>query len=213
MNITPISEPKRRVIAHLKRVGPTSTHGVAVALDVSDVAARQHLSTLESQGLVGSDTAAITGRGRPSTAWHLTALANDLFPDRHDDLTVELIAGIRTTLGDGALQKVIEARSERQLAGLRKNISEVANLRERVEALARQRTSEGYMAEVSDADDGAVLLIEHHCPICDAAGVCQLFCVSELELFQAALGEDVIVQREQHLLSGDDRCVYRVTPA
>jgi len=212
VNITPVRDAKRRVIAHLKRSGPSSTHDVAVALAVSDVAARQHLSQLESQGLITGEPAAIRGRGRPSVLWALTALANDLFPDRHDDLTVELISSIRTTLGEDALQKVIEARTERQLTGLRRTISPKGSLRERLEALARQRSAEGYMAEVVEGDDGALLLVEHHCPICDAAGACQLFCISELELFQAALGDDVSVRREQHLLSGNDRCVYRVTP-
>jgi predicted ArsR family transcriptional regulator len=38
-------------------------------------------------------------------------------------------------------------------------------------------------------------------------------CKGELELFQAALGDDVRVTREQHLLAGDARCAYRITPA
>jgi predicted ArsR family transcriptional regulator len=57
-----------------------------------------------------------------------------------------------------------------------------------------------------------MLLVEHHCPICDAAKECQMFCSTELELFQAALGPNAVVKREQHLLSGDERCVYRVVP-
>ena len=67
------------------------------------------------------------------------------------------------------------------------------------------------MAEVVEDDDGGLLLIEHHCPICDAAKACQAFCSTELELFQAVLGPDVSVKREQHLLSGSERCVYRVS--
>ena len=55
------------------------------------------------------------------------------------------------------------------------------------------------------------LLIEHHCPICVAATSCQGLCHSELELFRAALGPEVTVAREQHLLSGDTRCAYRIS--
>jgi predicted ArsR family transcriptional regulator len=69
------------------------------------------------------------------------------------------------------------------------------------------------MAEVVDADDGrGRLLIEHHCPVCDAARACQGLCRSELELFRSVLGPELEVTREQHLLSGDERCVYRVEP-
>ncbi|HEX5370843.1 MAG TPA: metalloregulator ArsR/SmtB family transcription factor [Dehalococcoidia bacterium] len=212
MNAAPASDPKRRVISHLKRNGSTSTQQVARVLEVSDVAARQHLASLELQGLVQKETAPPAGKGRPAVLWSLTPLANDLFPDRHDALTVDLIDGIRKALGEDGLQRVIAVRTARQLAALRETVHPEAPLRERLEALARQRTLEGYMAEVGEADDGALLLIEHHCPICDAAKACRAFCSTELELFEAALGPDVTVERRQHLLSGNERCVYRVTP-
>jgi predicted ArsR family transcriptional regulator len=142
--------------------------------------------------------------------WQLTALANDLFPDRHDALTLDLIDSIRSTMGEDGLQRVIEARTVRQLAALRKVVHPTAPLRDRVEALAEQRAAEGYMAEVLGSDDGSLLLVEHHCPICDAAQSCQAFCSTELQLFEDALGQDVNVTREEHLLSGNSRCVYRV---
>lgn len=59
-----------------------------------------------------------------------------------------------------------------------------------------------------DAEDW--LLIEDHCPICIAARTCQGFCRAELQLFQAVVGAHSTVSREQHLLAGAARCVYRV---
>ena len=61
-------------------------------------------------------------------------------------------------------------------------------------------------------DGTSLVLVEHHCPICVAAATCQGLCRTELEVFQATLGEDALVEREQHLLSGDQRCAYRITP-
>ena len=86
-------------------------------------------------------------------------------------------------------------------------------MRARVEALARARTDEGYLAEVVEDDDGHLVLVEHHCPICVAAAACQNLCRSELDVFRAALGDDVVVERTQHLLAGNRRCAYKVTPA
>jgi predicted ArsR family transcriptional regulator len=57
-----------------------------------------------------------------------------------------------------------------------------------------------------------MLLLEHHCPICDAASACQGLCRAELDLFRETLGGDVEVTRAQHVLSGDLRCAYRVSP-
>ena len=32
-------------------------------------------------------------------------------------------------------------------------------------------------------------------------------------MFREALGPDVVVERTQHLLAGDRRCAYRISPA
>ena len=86
-----------------------------------------------------------------------------------------------------------------------------ATLEKRVRALAAQRTAEGYMADVHRDGDG-VVLVEHHCPICDAAKSCLGFCNAELRLFSEALGDDVTVERTEHLLAEGRRCTYRIEP-
>ena len=86
----------------------------------------------------------------------------------------------------------------------------LASLDERVRALAKLRTEEGYMAEARRQPDGSWLLIENHCPICVAAKACQGFCRSELNTFAAVFGNSVVVRREEHLLTGARRCAYRV---
>ena len=83
------------------------------------------------------------------------------------------------------------------------------SLQKRLEQLAAVRTEEGYMARV-ERDGKGWLLIEDHCPICVAARTCQGFCRSELQLFQEVVGADATVSREQHLLAGATRCVYRI---
>ncbi len=67
------------------------------------------------------------------------------------------------------------------------------------------------MAEIV-ADDDGYLLIEHHCPICDAAKSCLGFCSAELRLFGDALGDDVTVERTEHLLTEGRRCAYHIRP-
>jgi predicted ArsR family transcriptional regulator len=181
---------------------------LAARFDLTPEAVRQHLVELADHGLVRSSPRASTGAGRPPVEWSLTDLAMDLFPDRHGDLTVSLIESIRSTMGEEGLEAIVAARTAEQANDYRARLAETSDA---VQALARIRSDEGYMAEVVDADDGrARLLVEHHCPICDAARACQGLCRSELELFRTVLGSTVTVTREQHLLSGDERCVYRI---
>ncbi len=206
-----ISDAKRRIIEHLKRVESTTAPEIAQAVDTTDTAVRQHLDALEQAGLVERIASPVSGRGRPPQHWKLAALSSELFPDRHGELTVELIAAVRDALGETGLKDVIAARSARQLAAYRLALpDDASSVRVRVRRLAGVRTAEGYLAEaVDDGDD--TLLIEHHCPICTAASSCQNLCRAELELFQQALGPDAKVERTQHLLSGDTRCAYRIS--
>jgi predicted ArsR family transcriptional regulator len=208
----PLGTTKRAIVDRLKRVGAATVPELADALDITAAGVRQHVDALAANGLVEASSRAPHGRGRPATQWRLTDLASDLFPDRHDDLTVELIDALRTSLGDDGLQRVIDTRFENQLAEYRDAIPSAGSVVKRVDALARQRTAEGYLAEVVRERDGSVVLVEHHCPICTAASACQGLCRSELELFRAALGDDVTVERTQHLMAGDTRCAYRVSP-
>jgi predicted ArsR family transcriptional regulator len=205
-----LSDAKRRVLERLKRVESATAAELAAAFEVTEAGIRQHLDRLEGHGLVERHPGAASARGRPPVRWSLTPLAADLFPDRHADLTVELLDSIRAAVGEEGLDRVIDARAERQQAAYQQVVPDAtAPLRRRVAALARQRTVEGYMAEAR-VDGDAVLLIEHHCPVCLAAAACTGLCRGELELFRGVLGADVDVERTQHLIAGDPRCVYRI---
>jgi predicted ArsR family transcriptional regulator len=203
---------KRQIVERLKRADATAGD-LAVALAMTEAGVRQHLDALADNGLVTSHKGSAEGRGRPPTVWSLTDLAQDLFPDRHDDLTLDLITAVRNALGDDGLQRVIDARAEQQRAAYVNAMPKRGSLRVRAEALARVRTDEGYIAEVVDDPDGiGVLLVEHHCPICTAASACAGLCASELELFRDVMGPKVKIERTQHIIAGDRRCTYRMTP-
>jgi predicted ArsR family transcriptional regulator len=206
-----LSPARRRVVELLKRRSGRTAGELAHDLGLTVAAVRLHLQALAEQGLAVATTLAPKGRGRPGTTWALTSLADGLFPDRHADLTVSLLRSLRDALGDEGIQRVIDSREAEQVTAYRRRVG-AGSLRKRVEALARIRTDEGYMAEVLPGGSGSYLLVENHCPICEAAASCQALCRSELDVFQTALGDDVTVEREKHLLSGDDRCVYRIAP-
>jgi len=205
-----LTDAKRRIIERLKRSETVTASELAVEFGLTDTAIRQHLEALELSGLVARAQGVAAGRGRPPVQWSLAPLAMQLFPDRHADLTVELIQSIRLSLGDDALDDVIRTRRDRQLASYRERIDPAADVAVKVRNLADIRTAEGYLAEAT-TDGDTLVLTEHHCPIRDAAGVCLGLCTAELQLFREALGADVSVERDQHLLAGAQRCSYRIT--
>jgi predicted ArsR family transcriptional regulator len=206
------TDSSARVLYSLKSRGPLGTEELACVLGITKVGTRQHLAKLHDDDLVAYEER--SGEvGRPKRIWRLTAKGHARFPDTHGDLTVSLIDGIRSVFGAAGLDRLIQARQETMVAGYRQVLEQLADLNDRVHALARLRTMEGYMAQAKRQRDGSFLLIEDHCPICAAAQACQGFCRSELEVFGAAFGADVSVTREEHLLSGARRCVYRIALA
>ena len=200
--------PGDRILLALKTRGPLSTAELGRILAVTGEAARQQLVRLEAEGLV-EGRRETGGVGRPRQRWWLTAEAQGRFPDTHSELTVQLIGSIERTLGVGALDRVIDARQEEQRKVYLEALRGARTLHDRLRRLAAVRSAEGYMATVRKSGDG-YLLIENHCPICAAARACQGFCRSELELFQNVLGEEIKVERVEHVLAGGRRCAYRI---
>jgi predicted ArsR family transcriptional regulator len=199
-----------RILARLKTGGLQTAADLGAALGVTAEAARQQLVKMAADGLVVA-RAEPHGVGRPSQRWGLTTAGHDRFPDRHAELTLQLIRTVRTELGELALDRLIDARATEARAGYVAALEGAADLGERVARLAEIRSREGYMAEWR-AEGGSYLLIENHCPICAAATECQGFCRSELELFGQALGPDVTIERSEHIVAGARRCVYRIRP-
>ena len=199
---------RRRIVKLLKTEGPMDSASLAGRLDVTAMAVRQHLYALQQEKLVTAEERPVP-LGRPAKFWALTRDAERLFPDAYAELNAALITSVQDAFGADGMARLLDARGVRQRADYASRIDAAAPLAKRVQQLAKIRADEGYMAEVK-RDGGGFLLIEHHCPICAAATVCQGFCASELDLFRSALGPGVSVERAEHILSGDRRCVYRI---
>jgi predicted ArsR family transcriptional regulator len=200
---------RRAIVKRLKAEGPVDSARLARRMGLTPMAVRQHLYALQREKLVTAEER--KGRlGRPAKYWQLTREADRLFPDAYAELSVALIGALGDAFGEAGVQRVLESRCAAQRTAYRARIDASAPLGDKLRALAKQRTEEGYMAEVRRDGDG-YLFIENHCPICAAATVCQGFCSTELELFRDVLGPEVAVERGEHIVSGDRRCVYRVS--
>lgn len=200
-----------RMLFQVKTRGPVSTAQLAQLLDMTPEAARQQVHKLLAAGLVVGQQEAAAGVGRPRQNWVLTEAGHRRFPDTHAQLSVQLIGSIRQLFGEAGLERLIAQREDEARASYRRACTG-KTLSKRLEQLAAVRSAEGYMARVERQDDGAWLLAEDHCPICAAARSCQGFCRSELQLFQEIAGPGASVTREQHVLAGASRCVYRIAP-
>ena len=202
---------RRAIVKLLKTEGALDSSRLARQLRLTPMAVRQHLYALQREKLVTAEERPVP-LGRPAKHWQLTAEANRLFPDAYAELTLALVGAVGTAFGPAGIQRVLESRCASQRADYRSRIPPSLPLEEKLRELALIRTAEGYMAEVSREGDG-FLFVERHCPICAAASACQGFCATELELFRSVLGKGVRIERTEHIIAGDRRCVYQVTPS
>jgi predicted ArsR family transcriptional regulator len=205
----PADRNQDRILSQLKTRGPQTAAEVGSRFGMTSAGARQHLLKLESAGLVEPESRR-HGRGRPRKYWRLTAQGHGRFPDRHSDLTLELLRSMRAVFGKHGLERLIEYRRRASLADYRQAVGTARSLRQRLTALAEVRSREGYMASIVEEAKGKFLLIEDHCPICAAAAACQGLCRLELEIFRAVLGPGIVVERIEHILAGARRCAYRI---
>ncbi|WP_246832769.1 metalloregulator ArsR/SmtB family transcription factor [Thioclava sp. F28-4] len=201
-----------RILMALKMHGALTSAQVGARLGTTGEAARQQLLKLAEEGLVADERRA-SGRGRPAVFWHLTEKGQARFPDTHAALTVEILRSISGVLGEEALERIIEAREATTQALYEAEMTGCGDLAARVAKLAELRNAEGYMASAERDADGTLLLVENHCPICAAATFCQGFCRAEQAVFKAVLGEDVSVERVEHIVEGGRRCTYVIRDA
>src|SRR3546814_9116142 len=107
------------------------------------------------------------------------------FSSRRRHTRCALVTGVQTCALP--IYKILQLRAREQIAAYRARMDRQASLPKKLQALAEIRTDEGYMAEVSKAN-GGYLLVENHCPVCAAAAACTGLCNMELEVFRKSLG-------------------------
>ncbi|HCN47522.1 MAG TPA: MarR family transcriptional regulator [Chryseobacterium sp.] len=198
-----------RILMFLKMRGEATSLLISEELSITKEGARKHLLNLAQEGLI-KPTVKSEGVGRPSTYYTLTEKGLAQFPDTHAEITVQLLKSVKNLLGENALDLLISDREKNTHDRYEKALAKTKNLEQRLEVLVVARSKEGYMAEWKK-EGKDYFLIENHCPICAAATECQGFCRAELSNFQSLLGKEYTVERVDHIISGGQRCVYKIS--
>ncbi|MDR0218290.1 MAG: transcriptional regulator [Enterobacteriaceae bacterium] len=206
--ITPPSVSERLLML-LKTQGAMQAADAGKILGTTGEAARQQFVKLAKEGLVEGHSET-RGVGRPVQLWYLTDKGNDKFPNAHAELTVQMITIIRNQLGESALDLIIQSREKEISDNYKAGMEGATGLQEKIERLVQIRCQEGYMAQYFPQEDGSILFVENHCPICAAATICQGFCRTELNMFRNMLHAQV--ERTEYILNGARRCAYRIFP-
>ncbi len=190
------------LLVQLKRSQPLTAKELASRLGVSLNAVRHHLKELEVEALVRYDRSR-RGVGAPAFSYRLSPGGEALFPRRYQETLTALLDQIVEREGREAAVTLLDSHLAQLAARLK---AELAGLtaEERLAAVARARTEQGYMAEAS----GRAVLTEHNCAIQAVAERFPEICAAEARFLEEVLGAEV--ERRGHILSGCAACEYHV---
>ena len=197
---------RRQILQHLKKRGEARTEDISSAVGITVQGARQQLTALERDGLVGHREQR-DGLGRPKYIYALTPQGDTLFPRRYADLTNELLGYVQDEDPE-LLDRIFDRRAQRRLEQARARAADLP-FAERVRTVAEILDEDGYLADFQDCGDGSFVITEHNCAVLSVAQRYRHACGSELEFLQAAMPE-AEVTRIAHRLGGGHVCAYRV---
>lgn len=199
---------RQEILTSIKYSGAMTAEELARELGISQVAVRQHLASLEAEGIV-SVTVERRGLGRPSHRYRLTVAGDETFPRRYEAAAAELLHGLLEWQGAEAVEALLAKRRQRLLETLEARFKDKP-LAAQLQELARIQTDAGYMAEVVADERDGYRLIQHNCSACAVArhypSIC---CEGEIRTIQQALGS-VEIAREHSILDGDFTCTFRI---
>lgn len=199
-----------RILHTIKREGTVTAKQLANDLGITTMGARQHLQSLEQDGILAFHDVKVK-IGRPTRHWSLTQKGHNQFADRHGELTIQVIEAVEHLFGQEGLAKVTAEREAQTFSNYQFALQACHSLTSKLTILVALREQEGYMAEIEVTEWG-FMLFENHCPICKAAKRCPALCQSELHIFQRLLGDECTIERSEHIIAGQHRCAYRITP-
>lgn len=193
------------VLVQLKLARRLTAKELAKRVGLSLNAARHHLKELEAGGLVAYEREH-RGVGAPAFAYALTPAGESLFPRRYQETLTTVLDHMVQRDGRPAAVALLESHFAELAQRLNTELVGCTPA-ERLHALGRVLSDEGYMAEVrAGATDGT--LTEHNCAIPAVAERFPEICAAEARLVAEVVGAQV--ERRGHMLRGCSSCEYHV---
>ncbi|WHX47617.1 transcriptional regulator [Paenibacillus woosongensis] len=198
---------RERILHMMKTSGPLSAKEITSELQITEMAVRRHLGTMERDGLIESKMIRQT-MGRPTSVFGLTELAEGLFPRNYHTLTLDLLSELENESGEDTIRRLFEKRRDKLKQQYQTSMDGIP-FADKVKKLAQIQNENGYMTECEQNDDGDFVLKEHNCPISQIANRYNHACDCELSLFKSLLNTEV--ERTECLAQDGKRCIYVIS--
>lgn len=197
------TSPALLVLQHLGRKGTTTIKELEQVLGVSTTAVREHVSHLQSHGLIATSMVRY-GPGRPRHVYTLTDKAQRLFPKKYDRLIHLLLQEISDEEGPEKVDYLMQRVSARLACEYATRI-EGNDVQMRLQELRTMLEDQGVPSEVPVS--GTSLSI-FSCPYLDIAQEHAEVCTMERQMFEQVLGKKMTQQYS--IREGHPHCCFTI---
>ncbi|GAB2565999.1 helix-turn-helix transcriptional regulator [Gracilibacillus alcaliphilus] len=198
---------KDKILELLKKEVTLSVNELIDHLQITHMAIRKHLATLEKDGLIRSEAEKVSV-GRPRQKYRLTAKGDRLFPNNYESISVEFLKDIEDLHGEEAIKQLFHKREERQVHAYKKLVTS-PSANEKIRKMVDIQNNKGYMAELVEHEDNHFEIIEYNCPIFAVASTYHTACQCETSMFKQVLDTQQ-VERVQCKTEGNNHCRFHV---
>src|SRR4051795_7077989 len=152
-----IRTTKEQILALLKQHGNLTIMNLANELEITEMAVRRHIQTLERDKLIQSEVKKQT-MGRPSKVYQLAEEGENFFPKRYKEFSLEILQGLKDAGQEQLIIDILLKKNERLLEQYKLD-QKNDQFAEKIENLKRFQELEGFMPQI-ESDNGVLHLKE-----------------------------------------------------
>lgn len=196
---------KEQILALLKQYGSMTIMELSQELEITEMAVRRHIQTLERDKLIRSEVKKQT-MGRPSKVYQLAEQGENFFPKRYKELSIELLQGLKDAGQEELLKDILIKRREKFIDQYNVEHPGVS-FQDRIKGLKQFLDTEGHMPEVEKESD-TVHVKEMNCPYVEIAKEFPVLCQTERAFIEKFLNAEL--QPLSSMAEGHTCCHYTV---
>lgn len=197
---------KRELLQALKKHSGATLQELARQFSVSREAVRKQLFALEAEGYVKVQMLRRKTSGRPTAAYTLTPAGDELFPRQYDELAIQLVEAIGTSLQPKQARKVFDVLVENKVRFWQPQLKDLS-FAKKIQALKKLYLDDDAYMEVVEKN-GKLYLVESNCPYLNVAMRQPGLCNVTVNVLAKLLDSDV--ERIEKFQDGHGRCTFAI---
>jgi len=200
------SSTKDRILQLLKKEVSLTVNELTDHLDITHMAVRKHLISLEKDGLIKTKEVK-QPMGRPLQTYSLSDKAEEYFPKNYEGISLEFLHDIKEIHGEEVVQQLFKKREARLIDEYSQRVQRKDSATEKLQEIVNIQNEKGYMADLTKIDDDTYEITEYNCPILSVAKDFKIACKCETDMFKEVLGIEQI-HRTCCRTEGDNHCKF-----